>query len=481
MRAVQRLLAVVILLILMTTFTALAQNDTESYESNEMAFLYPADWYIQESGAVVLVSNDERVFGNRPPNSGWVLAALLGPAGMEQFAPRARSEEDYFDDILTIFELDYTRPEEVEISGRAYWAAELDSRRYEGAAFLVTFSNAEIGFLLAFSPAGDFGDFGADVALILDSFDSELQAQRDESDECADPGGDFPARVRSFDEDYSDVMAELVDAEALPDCGELAFEEDNLLHEGDGNFYDVLGDEIELTNYVYAGELTFTSGSDELELCSLTSRSVFDSDTDSYTRFMDVGLINTGFVLLLERFDPEEDAIIEISEQDYDLDDPHHFIVIVFNGEATVYVDGRLVFERVEVEERAGTFGFAMISAGRRAECEANNIWAFDLGEGAAPSDEPSDEPGDEPGDEPVTDVECVVRPLNNSSVNIRSGPGTEFSVEGTLSAGDEARAVGQASGALGAIWWNLEDGGWVRFDLVEEEGDCDQLPTINP
>ncbi len=72
-------------------------------------------------------------------------------------------------------------------------------------------------------------------------------------------------------------------------------------------------------------------------------------------------------------------------------------------------------------------------------------------------------------------DAVCEVTAVNN--VNRRTGPGTNFDRAGTLDAGETATAVAQAEGSDGQIWWELEDGSFVREDTVEEAGDCDSLP----
>ncbi|MBI5961560.1 MAG: hypothetical protein HY866_22660, partial [Chloroflexi bacterium] len=78
----------------------------------------------------------------------------------------------------------------------------------------------------------------------------------------------------------------------------------------------------------------------------------------------------------------------------------------------------------------------------------------------------------------PAAPVDCTVRPAAQAA-RIRSGPGTEYAVMGNLSA--TASANGQLTGADNFTWWRLADGrGWVREDVVEEIGSCDQLPQAS-
>lgn len=78
-------------------------------------------------------------------------------------------------------------------------------------------------------------------------------------------------------------------------------------------------------------------------------------------------------------------------------------------------------------------------------------------------------------GDEPSGgDVVCEVTAINQA--NVRENASTRSSIVEVLDPGDTVTAVAQVdSGDF--IWWELEDGGFVREDTVEEEGDCEDLP----
>ncbi|MBN1286166.1 MAG: SH3 domain-containing protein [Anaerolineae bacterium] len=63
------------------------------------------------------------------------------------------------------------------------------------------------------------------------------------------------------------------------------------------------------------------------------------------------------------------------------------------------------------------------------------------------------------------------------TDVRRRSGPSTDYPLEGALSAGETARITGQMVGPDGFTWWALSDGAWVRSDLVSISGICDGIP----
>lgn len=437
-------------------------GDTTVYEGDGFGFAYPADWFISDSGSIIIVSNDEDAVNSDFPTRGYAWIALITPDRVAQLS-RSDNPEDIFDDILSQLDYDYGRLREVEVGDRVLTSATVDVTDADGVGYVVPFSDEEsFGFVMVLTGEGELEDFQEDIDLVLGSFDNEVP-QQDNSRRPAD--GDFPSSLDNFDGDAEDAVAEFVDANVIPEGGEIAFDDESISLDGEVNIIEPIGGRTSLSNFVLSGELTFeTTSSSDVEICMFSLR--FNSRQNTY---IDIGLVNTGTVAMLDYFDPDEDSHIEISDNLFDLDQSHQFTVVVIGEEMTVYVDGDIVFERVQVVEREGGFGVALVGAGRRASCEADNVWVYSL-DGLEFSDN---------GDNGGGDV-CTVTPVGNS-VNVRSGPGTEFAVQSTLNSGDVAVADGQTTAALGAVWWRLEDGGWVRNDTVEESGPCSDLPTVTP
>jgi rubrerythrin len=73
---------------------------------------------------------------------------------------------------------------------------------------------------------------------------------------------------------------------------------------------------------------------------------------------------------------------------------------------------------------------------------------------------------------------ECTVTAFNQA-VNIRADASTGATVQGTLAAGSSSVVVGQRAGANGSVWWQLQDGGFVRSDTVRETMACSSLPSV--
>lgn len=65
------------------------------------------------------------------------------------------------------------------------------------------------------------------------------------------------------------------------------------------------------------------------------------------------------------------------------------------------------------------------------------------------------------------------------SGANLRQGPGTEFEVAGQVAASAVLVSDGQLTGADGYVWWRLDNGAWVRSDVVTAAPGCESLPVV--
>jgi WD40 repeat protein len=72
---------------------------------------------------------------------------------------------------------------------------------------------------------------------------------------------------------------------------------------------------------------------------------------------------------------------------------------------------------------------------------------------------------------------DCVI--TTAITVRQRSLPSTEGDITGRLFEGDSSVAMGQAVGDDGFVWYQLIDASWVRSDVVEATGMCEQLVEV--
>lgn len=71
----------------------------------------------------------------------------------------------------------------------------------------------------------------------------------------------------------------------------------------------------------------------------------------------------------------------------------------------------------------------------------------------------------------------CTITASQN--VNRRDGPGTSFNIADVLPAHQRMSVDGQTTGTDDLVWWELNDGTWVRSDTVSESGDCESLADV--
>lgn len=271
-----------------------------------------------------------------------------------------------------------------------------------------------------------------------------------------------PQSLQHYDATWQEAVAELEKLGLIATGGNLIFRENRAFFSGQGNWFTPLAQRAPRTDVVMAGDLQYTSsnpgGLFTTEFCALTARIVTENNTA--TKYLDVGVDKDGDVFYIDRYG---DGLLSLHQgyetlDNFDFAVPHHYLILALDDHLTVFIDGKLVFENRRIEERAGTYGITLIGQGPQALCEATNIWAYEA---------PTFQPG-----------VCAISAA--STVNKRSGPGTNFDVAGQLATNVERHAQGQATGTDGFIWWQLDDDTWVRNDVVQAGGDCRNIPEVD-
>jgi hypothetical protein len=106
---------------------------------------------------------------------------------------------------------------------------------------------------------------------------------------------------------------------------------------------------------------------------------------------------------------------------------------------------------------------------------------------GCPPGEEPQGEtPNEVPGPTATPFVplpslppdDCVAATLDATRVNIRSLPGTEGEVVGTMSAQVLYPVTGKFTNGAGETWWHIEEG-WVAGWVVRVGQDCGRVPSF--
>ncbi|MBN1285728.1 MAG: hypothetical protein JXB47_10040 [Anaerolineae bacterium] len=81
-------------------------------------------------------------------------------------------------------------------------------------------------------------------------------------------------------------------------------------------------------------------------------------------------------------------------------------------------------------------------------------------------------------GDQSYRAGDCVAT-TGRDVINMRMGPGTNYTTAGQLRPGDTADIEAQATGDDGFRWWYLTNDAWVRDDAAEVQGECENIPDV--
>ncbi len=402
------------------------------------SFRFPEGWEFTESENFVTLSSDV-VDGK------YVIVQVLSPAYVGLFVDDAQDALDALEQIQPTMSEINGEPEIVPFGEREVAVAEIANDTQDGVAMMVAMSGGGFGMIHAFSEPGDFEDFIETVVAMLLTFDT--------ADKTVSPTTSLQT-IENYDSDWEVVVAGLEARGVIASGGSLVFQENTTFFEGQGNFFTPLASNQPFADIVMAGELSFTeSDPGQVETCSLLARIGEDANGDAET-FIDVGFATGGDLFVQDKFSRTDDSTIESAGLTLNLDESHHLLFIAIDDTLDVYVDGELVMEKLLVADRSGSYGIALRGAARGARCEGRNVWVYQA---------------------PVFTLGlCEIVP--SDTVNMRTGPGTSFDRAGQLAAGTIAVAEGTATDNDGFRWWLLDNGNWVREDVVRAEGDCASL-----
>lgn len=442
-----------VLVLIMATTLVNAQSDLdETYVADDGTFQisYPSDWKVSDDDpSFIILSGSE----NRDRFS----VTVFSTDTVEVFAVGESSAVDVAANIAEVFDFVEDDAEEFEVDGRDVGLASVDVDGQTGAAFIIQMSNGDYGMVIVLADNEALQDNVDFIINMVASYDTPGGGGKGEP--VSGGSAETPESLSNYDGDWEDAIAELQDLGLIGTGGSLVFEEDRAFFTGQGYFFTPLGRNAPHADIVMAGQIEFTSASTtDYEECALLAR-VVDEGSDTVNIYLQVGINNDEDVFYVDAGGTEDTFLYQPIPARLDLSEPHHILFILIDESLTIYVDGELYVDRAEInDERTGTYGIALGGANRDSRCEGTNIWVYSA---------PSFEAG-------VCEVSA------DGSVNKRSGPGTNFDRAGTLEPGTILEAVGQTNAADGFVWWELEDGSWVRDDIVNAVGDCASVPEAD-
>jgi hypothetical protein len=458
-----RALLLVCLIVLMSVSTALAQD----------AFVSPdEDWQVEVPRGFDVEVNDNGVgyVSNEDMEIQLYSPAVLEDLGYEDFddpqdlVESVAETEDY--EITEVESANSVRGSYITIFGQ-------DDVGY--IAIGKTMSDDTIGFALItiYEDAPDDAITEAlDIVATFDVIEGSSSSNRDGGNKDSGRGGnnsdpedesaattELPDELRDFDADWEDAVAELEDEGVITEGGDLVFFEDEAFIAGRGANYTSLASRARVENVAMAGELTFELDGDEYQTCSLAARVQTDNNGTA-NNYLEFGVNSDGQVYVYDLFgDGDEDyAFYEVGEADPE--DVLHYLVVISGETMAFYLNGELLATEIPVAERDGSFGVLLRGDGSDSRCEVNNTWAYEI---------------------PMTTASRgsgVCEATAGGDINKREGPGTNFDRAGQLRGGRSTEVIAQSEEDRdGLLWYQLDDETWVREDLVDLSGDCEDLP----
>ncbi len=411
----------------------LAQDDTVAYvaEDHTITFEYPADWAFQadEQKGFLYLQDDSLHLTLYTPAvlDDYLIGNIVDPSILVGL-------------VLAVNDLTEMQLETLNIDGRSAAAFSYRNEADDNSGLLtaIQFQDGRLGLIDAYMP-GDLTARTADVLAVAASFDV--------------PPAPAPAVLTRYNAAWQEAVAELESSGLIEPGGSLVFVQPSAFTAGSGERFQPLAQQLAHQDVIVAGALTLTpSESSAVESCGLVMRFAGEGN------YVWAGQDSDGYAFATEFTNGEVG-----NGQSVDLDSPeqaHHFLVIAQGARLIVYVEGALVLDDVRVTARAGSYGLALSSSGA-ANCAVSDMWAYQLPAAL------------EPGICQITSA--------GGAVNKRSGAGVEFEIAGQLAFNTSTAAAGQTTGADGLTWWLLEDGTWVREDVVNAQGACAALPQVAP
>ncbi len=271
-----------------------------------------------------------------------------------------------------------------------------------------------------------------------------------------------PARLVHYAGPWQQTVAELEAAGAIPAGGRLLFLSSAPYTVGQAAdaSYVPLGNPRPAQDVIVAGELRFVPVEEGgYQACFLGARLTYHAGEAVVRAYLEAGLNSVSQVYYIDSTgDP---ATSQSAVQPLLLgESPHHLLLLALGDRLAVYLDGQRIFAGVSVEVRTGIAGLGVITSAPATRCEGQNLWVYEV--------------------TGVTSSSCTVTAAS-ARVNRRQTPATGGSVAGWLTRGETRSVTGQMTDALDYVWWQLDDGTWVRSDVVIEQGDCTAVPVVVP
>jgi len=407
-----RRLILSLLLLLIFPFATQAQDLTQDIvsEQAQLSFSVPDGWtseYISTGFTYIILTGDDIRLDINTPNTfvGLGMDAIEKPNDLlAEYIEASGWEEGDFDTAT--------------VNGRILTTASYLSDDFEGVLVAVPLDDGQFAIVDTYR-----WDISLDYDLVLEVA-STIETIPS------------PLTIEDYDADWRTVVPQLEEAGLIPPDGSLLFTEDRAFFEGQGVWFTPLASNSPTVNYVMAGTVSYTRGSDslaegELEVCALLG-GILTDETGSATEFIEVGVDSNNVYYYLDWYNANVENYAEFSR--LPLDESFHVMFVVQGEALTVFLNGEQIGSELPIVERAGTFGIALTGFGPQAECVGENIWVYQI---------PRLQTGD-----------C--RAVASGAVNKRTDAGTTFDIAGQLTPDVPEDVIARVTDQDGFVWWQL-------------------------
>lgn len=140
-----------------------------------------------------------------------------------------------------------------------------------------------------------------------------------------------------------------------------------------GAWFEPLFEDESANNLVMSGDIRFLPYS-ETEACLLSVRILRD-EVGVAQRYLDVGINSSNEVLIGET--AENGDYSQAVQGDILTQPDGNLLFVAHNNRLSVFINGQVVFQNVEVTERDGNIGISSIATTSFSICHISNIWAY--------------------------------------------------------------------------------------------------------
>jgi hypothetical protein len=271
--------------------------------------------------------------------------------------------------------------------------------------------------------------------------------------------------LSSVGQEATIVLTELEDDGLIPSGATALFSQSRLSYAGEGVQFSNFGIGTEAMNLLYSATLDFQPQSENLEFCGIAARTVREESnrqegsrsltTIRLSAYLMIGLDNRGNLFVADN--QSEDSSATTVPLPDGMIGRIQLTALIMNNLLYVYANNILLIEGLEITEGAGAFAFVYNSSAEETSCLGEMLFAYTFPD--------------------VIEMTCTISPIEVA--NKRQAATVDAQVIGQLLAGDSIEATGQMQGSDGYTWWQLNDGTWVRDDVVLTAGFCRALPNV--